>query len=543
MRLLSYLLLLTISVQAFSQDRAKVDFQKDISAVQITLDGNRVLIKSEDWHPRAYGPYVRDYVLYDLPAKSIRFFSESGPYGRLSPNGNYFSNTKLKYVNAKKATYKSSLLNLESGARKEWENEHFALVPFSDGMVLATKAKTKKSIARMESFSTLYLYNPNGGKPKQLVGKKEVLGKKSYQTITVQLDADDDFFHLVSPDNLTSWGGEIYNEAGYPTLKFYDLQTGSKQERTIRFEGDTTTLPKRWMLAVEGKYGVMRNGSRKYKDQWTDYFISVESGEKQGIANQDTQTEPAQYQMLNGKVYQFNSTGTIITRFETSSGKAISDKVWYPQIPKAMLTEDKYRFAIAADRYLFVLPAKRTGQEAQALVYDLSTDAIIDNFVLYKKDIPKAVASATPTKKPYKSDLLNSYDNLSLPYQSGYASGRNVTGLAGSGNIGAGQVFAVGKIGNTANGNLVLLSLTRYTASNGSEVSTYHVSVFDKNGVHQRSKQIGTVQRSSAGRTFAVVNFRIKRESYNNYSIIGEQQFEQRKTPLKFTIDSSGIFH
>ena len=395
----------------------------------------------------------------------------------------------------------------------------------------------------MDEFSTLYIHYPKGGKPKSLVGKKETLGKPSYLTTPKSLAADDDFYHLLTPDRLHSWGGELYSEAGYPTYHYYDLSTGAKKTTTIRFEGDTTTLPKRQLLVVNGAQGVLRSGSRKNKDQWIDYFISVETGEKQGISNHDTHSTPAQYQMAGTKLYQFNGDGTIITRFETGTGKAISDKVWYPQIPRAMLTEDAYRFAIASGQFLFVIPSKRTGKEAQALVYDLTTNAVIDSFVLFKKDQPKVVTAATPTKQLYKSDLLNSYDRISLPYQSGYASGRDVTGLSGSGYIGSGKVYAVGMIGKTASGNPILLSLTRYTASNGSEVSTYYVSVFDKNGVHKGSKQIGTVQRSSSGRTFAVVKFRIQREKYNTFTIVGEQQFEQRKTPVKLTIEPSGNIH
>lgn len=210
-----------------------------------------------------------------------------------------------------------------------------------------------------------------------------------------------------------------------------------------------------------------------------------------------------------------------------------------------MLNGSDYRFTIASDKYLVAVPTIRTGKEADVIIYDLETEAIVDNFSLYQNDKPKEAAPSYSTKRLYKSDLLNSYDRLSMPYTLRNPSGRSVTGLPGASSIGGGQVYALGMIGVAA-GNSdapILLSLTRHTASNGSVVSTYHVSVFDKDGNFKSSKAIGNVEQSSGGRTYAVVNFKIQREAYNTFTIIGEQQFEQRKTPFKITIEPTGNIH
>jgi hypothetical protein len=544
MRSLIFFTLTVLTQLSFSQDRSKVDFQQDINSVTVTLDGKKLFINTTRWNPKAYGPYVRDYLIYDFQSRSVRMFKEAGPFGGLSPNGRYFLTTKLRFMDMKRSPYKTTLVDLETGEQKVWEDEHFGLAVYDDGHVLATKAKNRKSIARVEEFKTLYLYNPDGeGKARELIDKKESLEKDAYLSAE-NVPANPEFFQLLSPDQLSSWGGDLINNSRYPQFDLFDLKTGAKTEFVIRFPDDTTSLPTNQILAVEGKNAILRRESRKNKGQWTDYFVNAGTGEKQGIANQDTHTTPAQYQLLNGKVYQFDNSGTLVTRFETSSGKAISDKVWYPKIPRAMLTEEKYKYAIASDKYLVIVPSERTGRTAEMLIYDLTTNAVVDNFILYKKDKPKTVASASaPAKKLYKSNLLNSYDRMSLPYTVRNPSGREVTGLSGASSIGRGQVFAIGMIGTTANKNPILLSLTRYTASNGSQVSTYYVSVFDENGVHQRTKEIGTVQRSSSGRTFAVVNFKIQREQYNTFTIVGEQQFEQRKTPFKLTIEPSGNIH
>ncbi len=528
---------------SLGQTKPEVDFQKDVFSVSTSIDGKKLYIKSDEWHPRAYGPYVRDYLIYDFELKSLRFFPESGPFGGFSPRGKYFLNTKLRYVDMKRAPYRSKLLNLETGDEQVWENEHFALAVYDDGKVLAAKAKNRKSMARVEKLSTLYLHDPRGGKPKVLIGKKDPLAKPTYVSSS-GVEADRHFFHLLSPDNLSSWGGSLYNEHYSSTVfNWYDFTDGSKKEVRFKFPGDTTSLPSNAILAVNGQNAILRRGSRKNKGQWLDYFVSGESGEKQGIGNQDTHTKPAQYQMVENRVYQFDQAGTIVTRFEIKSGGVVSDRVWYPKIPRAILNAESYKYRIASDKYLIAVPSKRTGKVADVIIYDLDNDAVVDNFSLYQKDKPKKVASSYSTKKLYKSDLLNNYDRLSLPYTLYNPSGREVTGMAGASNIGGGQVFAIGMIGTTARGNPILLSLTRYKASNGSVVSTYYVSVFDENGAYKGGRKIGSVERSSAGRTYAVVNFKIQREPYNTFSIVGEQQFEQRKTPFKLTIEPSGNIH
>lgn len=548
MRYLILLTLVAFSSLSFAQVRHKADFEKDIRSVKTTLDGKKLIIKSKKWQKPGLGPRWRDYLIYDFESKSIRFFSRRGPYGGFSPNANYFLETEMSYVDRKRGPYEVTLWNLDTDKTQSWKNEHFGLAVYDDGRVLASKAKTYKGSASLDNLTTLYLYDPNGSdKPKELVGKKEVLAKWLYN-YDYGLDTDSEFFQWLSPDNLSSWGGDLYSESyRFVSLKLYDLENGGQKDVIVSFDGDTTSSPANTVLAVDGEQAIMRRSSRKNKGQWLDYFISADTDKKMGISNQDTHTVPAHYQMLNGKIYQFNSTGTVVTRFvKNSTGLIHSDRVWYPKIPRAVLNGSEYRFTIAADKYLVAVPTKRTGEVADVIIYDLNTESVVDSFALYQKDKPKEAASSYSTKTLYKSDLLNSYDDISLPYTLRNPSGRQVTGLSGASSIGGGgQVFAIGKIGvaAAASGAPIILSLTRYTASNGSEVSTYYVSVFDKDGNYKASKEIGTVQRSSAGRTYAVVNFRIQREPYNTFSIIGEQQFEQRKTAFRITIEPTGNIH
>lgn len=536
---------LTISMNA--QDRSKVDFQKDIRSIKTTLDGKKLIIKSKRWHPKMLGPYVRDFLIYDFESKSIRFFSEAGSFGGFSPNANYFMDTKLKYNYSKRAPYTVTLKDLRSNEKQTWDNEHFGLAVYDNRQVLATSAKTDKGAARVDGFRTLYTYDPTTEKSTQLLGKKEVLGKELYST-DHGIDAGHDFFQLLSPDQLTSWGGDlVYTSYGMTAINIYDLSNGDKKQFVVSFPDDTTSLPKNLVLAVDGESAIMRRSSRKNKNQWVDYFITADSEKKLGISNQDSHTKPPNYQMINGKVYQFDTSSGITTRFKkNSTGLIASDRVWYPKIPRAMLNGSAYKYTIAADKYLVAVPTKRTGTAADVIIYNLDTDAVIDNFTLYKNDKPKEKASSYSTKTLYKSNLLNSYDRLSLPYTLRNPSGREVTGLSGASSIGGGgQVFAIGMIGTAApaSNGPILLSLTRYTASNGSQVSTYYVSVFDKDGNYEASKKIGSVERSSAGRTYAVVNFKILRKPYNTFSIVGEQQFEQRKTAFEITIEPTGNIH
>jgi len=544
MKYFVFSLLITLSSLTFAQNRFNADFEKDVRSIRTTLDGKKLIIKSKKWQKPGLGPSWRDYLVYDFESKSIRFFSRTGPYGGFSPNANYFVETEMSYLDRKRGPYEVTLLNLNTNEKKSWENEHFGLAVYDDGKVLATKAKTYKGSASVDVLSGVYLYNPEGGKkqkPKELIGKKEVLAKWLYN-YDYGLDTDSEFFQLLSPDNLSSWGGDLYN-TGYGIYKFYDLVNGNKQEFRVSFPGDTTSRPTNLVLAVDGKSAIMRKGSRENKEQWQDYFINADSGEKEPMSNHNTHKVPVHYQMKDGEIYQFDKENGVVMRFNTSSGSLVSDKVWYTKIPQTMLNGEDYKFVIASDKYMAAIPTKRTGKVADVIIYDLDTDAVVDNFPLYQKDKPKETASSYSTKTLYKSDLLNSYDYMSLPYTSGYASGREVTGLSGASSIGGGQVFAIGQVGSTASGNLILLSLTRYTASNGSEVSTYYVTIFDKDGNYKNSKEIGNVQRSSGGRTFAVVNFKVQREPYNTFSIVGEQQFEQRKTAFKITIEPSGNIH
>lgn len=547
MRYFIFSLLFTLSSLSFAQIRHKADFEKDIRSVKTTLDGKKLIIKSKKWRQSGLGPRWRDYLIYDFESKSIRFLSRRGPYGGFSPNANYFLETEMSYVDRKRGPYEVTLWNLDTDKTQSWENEHFGLAVYDDGKVLASKAKTYKGGANLDELKTLYLYDPKGSnKPKELVGKKEVLAKWLYN-YDYGLDTDSEFFQWLSPDNLSSWGGDLYSKSSrFVSLKLYDLENGNQKDFIVSFDGDTTSLPENIILAVDGDQAILRRRSRENEGQWLDYYISADSGKKMGISNQDTHAVPAHYQMLNGNIYQFNSTGTVVTRFvKNSTGLIHSDRVWRTKIPQAMLNGEEYKFTLASEKYLVGVPTKRTGATADLIVYDLNTESVVDNFPIYQKDKPKEAESSYSTKTLYKSDLLNSYDRLSMPYTLRNPSGRSVTGLPGASSIGGGQVFAIGMIGVAAGASdaPILLSLTRYTASNGSEVSTYYVSVFDKDGNYKASKEIGKVERSSAGRTYAVVNFKIQREAYNTFTIIGEQQFEQRKTAFKITIEPTGNIH
>jgi hypothetical protein len=545
MKYLVFITLIFIVNLSIGQTRSKVDFEKDVNSIKTTLDGNRLIIKSDKWQKPGLGPSWRDYLVYDFESKSIRFFSRKGPYGGFSPNANYFVETKMSYVDRKRGPYEVTLLNLTTNQKQSWKNEHFGLAAYDDGRVLVSRARTYKGSASVDDLSGLYLYDPKeGNKPVELLGKKEPLEREMYN-YDYGFPTDPKFFQWLSPDHLSSWGGNLYNEFSYPVFNYYDLKNGSKQQVVVRLLEDTVSLPTNKVLAIDGNSAIMRRGSRKNKHQWLDYFITADSDKKMGISNQDTHVVPAHYQMINGQIYQFDTQSGITTRFrKNSTGLIASDRVWYPKIPRAMLNGSEYRFTIAADKYLVAVPTKRTGEVADVIVYDLVADAVVDNFTLYQKDKPKETASNYSTKTLYKSDLLNSYDYMSLPYTSSYASGREVTGLSGASSIGGGgQVFAIGQFGFTASENLILLSLTRYKASNGSEVSTYYVSIFDKDGNYKTGKEIGKIERSSGGRTYAVVNFKVQREPYNTFSIVGEQQFEQRKTPFKITIEPTGTIH
>ena len=137
--------------------------------------------------------------------------------------------------------------------------------------------------------------------------------------------------------------------------------------------------------------------------------------------------------------------------------------------------------------------------------------------------------------------FLNSYDPLSLPYQSGYGSGRPVTHLPEAAKVsgGLGDLYAVGFLGKVNGEDLVLLSMRRYRASNGDEESQYYVSIFTTGGEHKGSQAIGRVIRSAAGWTFAMVNFTASK-SGSSYKFDIEQQFEEAKTKSSITISSSG---
>ncbi|WP_323756778.1 hypothetical protein [Roseivirga sp.] len=544
MRYFVFFLLIILSHLSLAQDRAKVDFEKDVRSVKTTLDGKKLIIKSKKWSNTALGSSWRDYLIYDFESKSINFFSRTGPYGGFSPNANYFIETELSYVDRKRGPYEVTLLNMASNEKQSWKNENFGLAVYDNGKVLASNAKTYKGGASVDSFSTLYIYDPQTKGKREVVGKKELLEKELYSK-DHGIDAEQKFFHLMSPDNLSSWGGELYSKYYTEFLNYYDFRDGSKQAFNIRFADDTTSSPERLVLMVDGKSAMMRVTSRRNDDQWQDYFIRADSDKKLAMSNHITHKTPVHYQMQDNIIYQFDNEDGVIMRFNTSSGLPVSDKLFFPKIPKAMLNGEEYRFTIASEKYLVATPTKRTGEVADVIIYDLENNAVVDNFALYQKDKPKETTSSYSTKTLYKSDLLNSYDRLSLPYTLGDPSGRQVTGLSGASSIGGGEVFAIGMIGVAAGASdaPILLSLTRYKASNGSEVSTYYVSVFDKDGNYKTSKEIGSVQQSNTGRTYAAVNFKIQREAYNTFTIIGEQQFEQRKTPFKITIEPSGNIH
>ncbi|WP_323756777.1 hypothetical protein [Roseivirga sp.] len=545
MKYLFFFLLIILSHLSFAQDKAKVDFQKNILSVNTTLDGKKIIIKSIAWHKPGAGPNMRDYLVYDFESREVRFFSQAGPYGGFSPNANYFLNTKLIYAHNARGPYEVTLLNLNNNKEESWRDEHFGLAVYDDGKILATKAKTSKITTVIDSFSTLYLYSLEEGEGKQLLGKKEPLDNEYFYD-NYSRDADPEFFQLLSPDNLSSWGGNLYNEdSGRSTaFNFYNLRDGSKKEVKLSFS-DTTYLFRNTILTVNGESAMMRREMTRYKGQWQDYFIHASSGKKLAMSNNITHKTPVHYQMKDDNIYQFDNEDGVVMRFNTSTGLPVSDKLFFPKIPQTLLRGEEFEFTIASEKYLVAVPTSRTGEATDVIIYDLETNEVVDNFTIYKKDKLKEAVSTSSysTKTLYKSDLLNSYDDLSLPYTLANPSGRSVTGLSGASSIGGGQVFAIGKIGATASKSLILLSLTRNTASNGSVASTYYVSVFDKDGNHKTSKEIGKVEQSSAGRVYAVVNFKIERGLNNTFTIIGEQQFEQRKTPFKITIEPSGNIH
>tara|TARA_A100000171_G_scaffold52999_1_gene75264 strand:- start:13458 stop:15032 length:1575 start_codon:yes stop_codon:yes gene_type:complete len=513
-----YIIFFLFIALAVSQTKAQsISFYGGISSIKTSTDGRYLILA--DGPVSAHNGQYQNILVYDAHNRTSNFLAENSTYGGFSGAMSYMAFSSIGRSGIDIIS-KSSLVNIESGKVNSLSNEHFIIGVYDDGRVLATKAKIEKKYPATKSQSGLYIYDPSSRETMQIMSEKVDLEKYLASA------------HKFSPDYHFLWK----YEGGF---EVYDLRNAKK----IGIEPQLPNIgfSRARLSTIDGSKAVISR-LKPLDPEWDDYYFDAENNEL--ILLGDQNKPKMGYKFFGGNLYSIDVENRVVSRLKKEGDKFVEDASWSFSSVNNRMKGEQYQFELISEINLAAIPSKKQ-TDANMLLVDLRSNEITDDLNLY----PSKVSTVTSTPKPtvpqrplYNSNLLNSYNLLRLPWALDYNTlqGRSVNGLDGASDIGGilnGNLSAIGEIGQTQEGDLILLSMWRGIVS-GSDVSWFKVSVFGTDGTHKRTENIGVTQKSRGAIT-AQIEFNIRTEG-NTTVIRAYQTNGSSLDSYKLIVNASG---
>ncbi len=487
-----------------------------LTLFKTSTDGRYLLI-GENVVSSSDGRY-QGLLLYDTQTSTSTFFPENSINGGFSGDFSYMGFSKITRQ-AFVTSISNTITKIETGKTNSLSYEHFIIGVYDDGRVLATKPKLEKKYPAIKSQSGLYIYDPSSREIIQIMSSKVDLEK--------YLEKD----HQFSPDYHFLWKYE-------DGFEVYDLLNAKKMDAVPQLP--SIGYSRTGLSTIDGAKAVISRYI-PLDPVWDDYYFDAENNELILLGNQSNPKRD--YKFFGGNLYSIDVENRIVSRLKKEGDKFVEDASWSFSSINNRMKGSEYRFELISEISIAAVPtAKKV--DANMLLVDLRNNEVIDDLNLFSSKASSVVSTPKPSapQRPlYNSNLLNSYNLLRLPWALDYNAlqGRSVNGLEGALSISRndGNLSAIGEIGQTQEGDLILLSMWRGIVS-GSDVSWFKVSVFGTDGTHKRTENIGVTQKS-IGAITTKIEFNVKKEG-NTTVISAYQQNGNSLDSYKLTVNALG---
>lgn len=442
--------------------------------IERSPDGKYLRIQNKVMFSSSKGA-ARDLTIYNFETDTQETIKQMSAYGGYSPNHTYLAYSKHA-KDRNKHVYKNELIGLNTGRKSSFSDDHLVLKVFDNGKILSTKPSFNK-YGNIKSQSGLYVLDPKSGKKTTVLGKKEDL--KNYLR----------FNHVFTDDFM-------YSVKLNSTLDVYNLITGEKESYSVTWP-DMGFLGTRRVIEASEEGAVLRaTVTKDGKRLWRDFFYNTSSERMIAISDDTKSTLASTYELIDGKLYGINPTEKVIKRFRIEPDGLVEGASWTFNAVDYRRDVKEYEFALASEGRLAVVHFK----DGLMQVIDLTNDSPIKEVSLFRvKPIATVAASkpkatSRPQKKLYNNLFLNSFDPLPMPYRLDYNTvrGREVTRPNGQ------AVSAIGLLGNTNDGSLMVLMMRRYNAQ-GAEIIRFSVAVYDEQAKLKSEKEVGFTTKDRSG--------------------------------------------
>lgn len=443
--------------------------------IERSPDGRYLRLYNKATTSSAHGT-ARDLTIYDFNTNEHKTFKQVSAYGGFSP-GHAFQAYSMHAKERNKHVYKNELINQSSGASSNFADGHLVLKPLDDGKILATKPGFDK-YGNVKSQAGLYILDPKSGKKVvSLLGKKADL--KVYTRYNHRFT--DDFKYSV---RLKS------------SLEILSLENGDNRSVAVAWP-DVGFLGTRLLLEADGQGAVVRATITKDgKKQWFDYYLNFNDGQMHSVSDHTRSTLEPDYELIDGKLYTIFPAERTVKKYAVEGEQPVQEASWTFNAVDYRRDIKEYRFALASEDRLAVIHFV----DGLMQLIDLGNDSPIKEVGLFRKLAPtttvtaQAKLPAQPQKKVYNNTFLNSFDQLPIPYVLDYNTIRGRSTQRPNGQY----VSAIGLLGNTTDGSLIVLMMRRYNAQ-GAEVIRFQVAVYDEQANLKSEKEVGFTSKDQSG--------------------------------------------
>ncbi|MGW8121068.1 hypothetical protein ACV07N_00300 [Roseivirga echinicomitans] len=499
-------------------DAQEIKFQGQINAIKTSTDGKYLIIADGPLSTSA--GHVQNILVFDTHNRKATFFAQNSVYGGFSGKYLYMAFSDIIF-SSNKYIAKGRVVNMKTLESDNFGSTHFILGVYDDGSVLATNAKIGKNFPGTKSQSGLYIFNREKWETTQIIAEKVDLEKFLGE------------LYEYSPDYHFLWK---YGDH----FEIYDLRNAKKLDAVPQLPSFNYSQMK--LSTIDGPRAVIS----RYKlldPVWDDYYFDAEKNEL--IFLGDQHKPKMGYKLFGGNLYSIDIESRIVSRLKREADGFIEEASWSFSSVNDRMIGDKYRFELISETNIAAIPTKEK-DNANLLLVDIRSNEVIDDLNIYPTKSAAVVSApkVTVPKRPlYNSTLLNSFDPLALPWGLDYNSlrGRSIDGLEGASDISPainkGNLSAIGEVGQTQEGDLILLSMWRGIVS-GSDVTWFKVSVFGTDGTHKQTENIGATQKSMGAIT-TKIDFGVRKEG--NITVIrAAQKTGEHLSSYKFVIDGTG---
>ncbi|WP_323756775.1 hypothetical protein [Roseivirga sp.] len=506
---------LLFGLTIFQISAQKIAFEGWIRHFKTTTDG-RYLILADGPLSTSDGQH-QNIVVYDSYTRNSTFVAKNSIYGGFSGAFAYMAFSRiLKGNNA--YHFVSAVVQVESSSVKNLGEDHFIIGVYDDGRILATKVKIEKKYPAIKSQSGLYIYDPSSRRITQIMSEKVDLGEYLEKA------------HQFSPDYHFLWKYE-------DGFEIYDLLNAKKMNAVP--ELPSFNYSRTELSTIDGPRAVISRFRPTFPER-NDYYYDAENNEL--IFLGDENKPKMDYKFIGGLLYSVDPVNRVVSRLKREGDQFIVDASWSFSSINGLMKGEEYRYELISEVNIAAVPTKQI-RDSNMLLVDLRSNEVTDDLNLFppKGAVEPSSKPSAPVRPVYNSNLLNSYNLLRLPWALDYNSlqGRAIDGLDGASEISGnnGNLSAIGEIGQTQDGDLILLSMWRGIVS-GSDVSWFKVSVFGTDGTHKRTENIGVTQKSRGAITNKI-EFNVKKEGSTTV-ISANQQNGNSFDSYKLVINAFG---